>query len=609
MSSQLQAGTTRLVCSRGAAIAFALLIGAPSEAAAQSRVSETAARQIYQLYFEKALRTPAERKVSSNLIYSLKRARRDPLLDGVPQLRATVRRDSRGDVLVDIKAIVTPGLLAHIESLGGRIVNSHPRFGAIRATLPLEQLVPLAERADVSSVRDADRAMISKDDTSEGDTAHAAASARTAYGVDGTGVSVGVISDSVDALTTLQASGDLPGTVTVLAGQSGNPGSSEGTAMLEIVFDLAPGAGLFFATAIGGQAQFAQNILDLLTAGCDVIVDDVLYLFEPAFQDGVIAQAVETATASGALYFSSAGNSGNLNDGTSGVWEGDYSATTLPTPLAMAGMDAHNFGSGALNQITVDPPSLIVMQWSDALGASGNDYDLYLLNAAGTGVFDASTNVQDGNDDPLEFIDSSTFNDVGNTLVIVRVGGGARFMRLATNRGQLAMATDGETSGHAAAANAFGVAAVFGGAGTPFDGSESVETFSSNGPRQVFFNGDGSAITPGNFLEGGGTVRQKPDITAADGVSTATPGFNPFFGTSAAAPHAAALAALKREQAPGWDTAQARGVFRATALDIEAAGFDRDSGAGIIMANDMLGAIFADGFESGDTSVWSAVAP
>ena len=93
--------------------------------------------------------------------------------------------------------------------------------------------------------------------------------------VDGSGVRVGAMSDSVDALPDLIASGDLPPDVTVLPGQSGNPGTSEGTALLEIIFDMASGADLFFATGQGGQAQMAQNILDLAAAGCTVIVDDL----------------------------------------------------------------------------------------------------------------------------------------------------------------------------------------------------------------------------------------------------------------------------------------------------------------------------------------------
>jgi len=124
------------------------------------------------------------------------------------------------------------------------------------------------------------------------------------------------------------------------------------------------------------------------------------------------------------------------------------------------------------------------------------------------------------------------------------------FLHLNTNRGRLAIATAGQTSGHNSARSAFGVAAVdvaTAGAGVFTGGAANpVETFSSDGPRRVFFEADGSAITPGNFSSTGGELRQKPDIAAADGVSTATPGgfFDPFFGTSAAAPHAAAIAGL-----------------------------------------------------------------
>ena len=116
--------------------------------------------------------------------------------------------------------------------------------------------------------------------------------------------------------------------------------------MLELIHDIAPGAQLYFATAFTSITSFAQNIRDLRAAGCDIIVDDVGYFVESPFQDGqgpavvsptnggVVTQAVKDVAASGALYFSSAGNSGNLNDGTSGVWEGDFvagAAAAAPT--------------------------------------------------------------------------------------------------------------------------------------------------------------------------------------------------------------------------------------------------------------------------------------
>jgi subtilisin family serine protease len=152
------------------------------------------------------------------------------------------------------------------------------------------------------------------------------------------------------------------------------------------------------------------------------------------------------------------------------------------------------------------------------------------------------------------------------------------------------MATAGQTSGHSAARDAFSVAAVdvagAGGAGGVFDGTESVESYSSDGPRRVFYEADGSPITLGDFSSSGGELRQKPDLAAADCVSTATPGFLPFCGTSAAAPHAAAVAALLLELGGGAPVTpeDIRDALTGTALDIEAAGTDRDSGAGIVEA-------------------------
>src|SRR5262249_47358565 len=81
----------------------------------------------------------------------------------------------------------------------------------------------------------------------------------------------------------------------------------------------------------------------------------------------------------------------------------------------------------------------------------------------------------------------------------------------------------------------------------------------------------------------GGRLLQKPDITAADGVTTTTPHFNEFFGTSAAAPHAGALMALLKQASPGSTRTQLYDAMINSAIDIEAPGIDRDSGAGIFM--------------------------
>lgn len=593
---------------------------AQSTGSSPRMISATAAQQIQFLVQEKRGRTPAQRKIDSSLLMSIKRTRGDSLLNALPSLRTAALVNRDGTVLVDIRGEVGRVLSEAIETAGGTIVNSHRPFHAIRARVPLGAIEELAEADEVTFIRPADRAIVNKTDTSEGDVSHAADSARSTYGVDGTGVKIGVLSDSVDSLATLQTSGDLPMTVTVLTGQSGNPGSSEGTAMLEIVYDLAPGADLYFATAFGGMAQFAQNILDLQAAGCQVIVDDVSYFAEGVFQDDVVAAAVDTVKAAGVQYYSSAGNSGNLNDGQAGVWQGDFVATTTPAVLSSSGTAADFGGGDAGNDITADSTSFFTLQWSDALGGSGNDYDLYLLDPTLTSVLDFSNATQDGNDWPYEQIDSQSIDDSGNVLVILKFSGADRMLHLNSNRGRLEHGTDGQTSGHAAARGAFGVAAVdwfnthtgpFPPSNPhPYDGTEPVETFSSDGPRRVHYESDGTPITPGNFSSTGGELRLKPDITATDGVSTATPGFNPFFGTSAAAPHAAAIGALMLDANPSLTPDAVRTIFESTAFDIEAPGVDRDSGVGIIMADAAVAAagsnIFSDGFEPGNTNAWSS---
>ena len=553
----------------------------------RAALSGGALRQIEALEKGKLERTPAQTKMDSQFIYALSAKALAPL---APSLAPDLQVQQDGRVLVDVTADVSGDLLGRIEALGGKVVNSFAEYRAIRALVPLSSVETLAGYSDVSFVARAVEATTSTGSvTGEGDTTHRAADARTVFGVSGAGVNVGVLSDSVDSLAASQGLGDL-GAVTVLVGQSGVPGTGEGTAMLEIVADLAPAANLFFATGFGGEASMAANIVALQAAGCDVIVDDVTYFDESPFQDGVIAQAVNTVSAAGALYFSSARNSGNKNDGTSGTWEGDFGdGGAVGSPIPGSGR-LHDFGGGTTfdTVTTVNKPRADLF-WADPLGASSNDYDLFVLNSTGTAVVRSSTNSQTGTQDPYESV--STLN-VGERIVIVKANGAAgRFLHLDTGRSRLSLNTAGNVRGHNAsgAANAFSVAAtdVSNSFPSPFSGgvTNPVETFSSDGPRRTFFDPSGNPLTPGDFSSTGGVVLQKPDITAADGAvsSAAIPGFNPFFGTSAAAPHAAAIAALLLSFSPTPTPAQIRNALTSSALDIEAAGFDRDSGAGIVM--------------------------
>ena len=566
-------------------------------------LSRSALRQIQAVEDEKAARTPAQNKMDSQFVYALKKRAVRVATRAAPQLHPDVEILADGRVLVDITATVSNQLLAQIRKLGGEVINSLAQFKAIRALVPLTSLEHLAERRDVRFI---ERAAMGTTNTGsvdgEGDTTHRAIDARTVFGVTGAGVNVGVLSDSVDFLAASQALGDL-GAVTVLTGQSGVGQTGEGTAMLEIIHDLAPGSPLFFATGCCGAtatpASFAANILALQAAGCNIIVDDITYPNESPFQDGVIAQAVNTVSGLNALYFSSARNSGNQNDGTSSTWEGDFvDGGPVGGPIPGTGR-LHDFGGGTtFNTVAPGGNNLRAdLFWPDPLGLSANDYDLFVLDATGTAVVRMSTNPQTGTQDPYEFV--NTLN-VGERIVIVqRAGAALRFLHLDTGRGRLTISTEGCVRGHNAsgAANAFSVAAtdVANSFPNPFSGgvTNPIETFSSDGPRRIFFDPAGNPITPGNFTSTGGQVLQKPDITAADGAmsSAALPGFNPFFGTSAAAPHAAAIADLLRSYAPAQTLAEVRTTLQSTALDIEAPGFDRDSGAGIVMAFEALNSV------------------
>ncbi len=591
----------------------------------------------------------SQKKIGSRLFINVLKSR-NQLPQQLSSLRAKVQTTADGLAIVDVTAKNRTAGLKVIDRYGFRVRSAVGNM--IRAEVPFSQLEALAGNAEIIAVREAQKAMthrtegpapapMSKEqitavklaafrnrlksamanmvvNVSEGDKTHRAEAARSAFGVNGTGVKIGVLSDGVDSLATAVASGDLS-PVTVLPGQAGS--GDEGTAMLEIVHDLAPGAQLYFATAFTSITSFAQNIRDLRTAGCDIIVDDIIYFAEPAFQDGqapsvitpgnggVVIQAVKDVTAAGALYFSSAGNEGNKDDNTSGVWEGNFNATAAADPAPLAGANLHNFGDGGNSNLISDSGAQIaLLQWANPLGSASYDYDLYDMDGALTTIFDASTDVQDGtgnDDDPIEGI-SPVFS--GERLLVDQfatgVNPGPVALRLQVFRGILGINTPGATFGHSSAALAFSVAATpaagafapgepTGPFPNPHSATNVSETFTADGPRRIILDENGAPLTAGNFSITGGVSRQKPDITAADGVATSAPGFNPFFGTSAAAPHAAAIAALVKSAVPSLTAAQIRTALISSAIDIEAPGVDRNTGAGIVMAYQALQAVGA----------------
>ena len=556
-----------------AALTFSTgLQAAPGSKAPPPKLAASAVVQMKAIQGVKKSKTASQKKIDSRLYMALLHQRGDVRLNSLKDFRF-VRPDSDSRIAVDIILKSANGVkpvLNMIETLGDVARGKSYAYKRVSARVRLEDLEILAGMPDVKKVRQAIPFLTSIINTSQGDKTHGAFQARGFYGVNGTGVKVGVLSDGVDSLATVQGSGDLPAVVQVLPGQAGS--GDEGSAMLEIVHDLAPGAALAFATADIDEPTFAQNILDLAAAGCNVIVDDVIYLDESPFEDGPVAQAVNTVTGAGVLYFSSAGNEGNMDDGTSGTWEGDFLASAAADPALLSGANLHDFGDGG-NSILVpfgggNPAVLIWAEHFDqSNGSASTDFDLYDMDGGLTTIFDASTDTQDG-------VGGDDFPDrVHRRRHLRRRAPADRQVRCRHDleradvqphripgRARRRAATRGATRGHSAAANAFSVAATP--AAASFDGitpdgpfpglftaANASESFTSDGPRRIILDGrTGIELTPGNRTSTGGVVRQKPDITAADGVSCAAPGFNPFYGTSAAAPHAAAIAALWSSQ-------------------------------------------------------------
>ena len=578
-----------------------LLALLPLSACVPDDISPQALQQMRELLAEKEARTPAERRVASSLLYAMKALDGEPTL---PDAANGVDTTTEG-ALVDLRVTSTQAVIPAIAQAGGTVLYTSPAGQRMRARIPLAQIGALAEAPAVLSIGPASRVRVDGQAltsasqpiqgslTSQGLVSHAANVVQSTYGVDGSGVRVGVLSDSAESTSFLISTGDLPANTTIVQDIIGLPGSSEGSAMMEIVHDLAPGAQLFFASGFNGPASFADNIRTLRNAyACDVIVDNLEYTAaDPPFQDGVIAQAVNDVTASGALYLSAAGNQGNLTSGTSSVWEDDF--VSAGTNSLLPGYTLHSFGSQSFNRLLVTTGEVLLF-WSDPLGGSSNDYDLFVLNAAGTAVLASSTDIQSGSQDPVEEIFSgSGFPANARIVIATKAGAAPRALHLEAFFGErLQIATMGRTRGHVAAANTIAVAPVFWNSartGTrPFVGGPAnpTEIFSSDGPRRIFFDAAGTAITPGNFLFGtnGGAVLAKPDLAAADGVTTRTPGFNPYFSTGAAAAHAAGIAALIKSANPSLTPQQIRDAMTSTALDIRDPGIDRDSGYGIPMA-------------------------
>jgi hypothetical protein len=547
--------------------------------------------------------------------------------------------------------------------------------------LPLDQLNAATTLTELHAIRAAMPRTRSGAIQSQGDFAQNSDLVRTSNALDGSGVTVGVISDSYNCYpvyaansvpadgnagyanngfnTTAagdMASGDLPSSVNVIEDATclnygppiNLPFGDEGRAIMQIIHDVAPGAGLAFYTAENSEADFANGIVKLAASvasgggGAKVIVDDVGYPDEPFFQDGIVAQAVDAVVAQGVAYFSSAGNDGTLAY--------DNNAPSFATPGTGQNVNEmllnfNQVGGAVSTTLPVSIPPLIpgefvaiVAEWDQPYmsgapnsGGAKNQIDLCIEGAVGNDIINKVSPEPDGGlaagtcsgantlgHDPVQLMfvfnradaagnsSAETLNIVvglvsgtapGRIKIVVEDDGrGSQITQFATNSGTL--------QGHPGAAGAAAVGAAFF-ANTPSCGFvPTLESFSSAGGDPILFDAAGTRLATPLF-------RQKPDFVGPDGgndtflgftladggptdPSTVTECLNSsafpnFFGTSAAAPHVASIAALFLQANPSLTPADIVGFLQSTAVPMDVTNGgpapNVSAGYGLVQAN------------------------
>ena len=558
------------------------------------------------------------------------------------------------------------GGAGELAAAGAEVVHVSGEYRTVAAFSPPGLLPRLGALAGVEGVNPVLAPIVSASSchglvTSEGDTQLAAASARNAFNVEGTGVTVGILSDSFDtsseSTTTAAddvASGDLPGAanpcdrsdpVEVLQDFTDpeEPTIDEGRAMAQIVHDLAPGADLAFATAYPTELAFAENIRRLASppqaggADAEVLVDDIAYLEEPFFQDGPVGAAVEEVTDAGVSYFSAAGNDNLADEEGNDIasWETPEFRDTTACPAELTAVteseacldfDPSEGGEDPTFGITVEPDETLTvdMQWAEPRFGVEADLDVFLLDEEDkpipggtcallvTGSCDNNIAGSVGStEQPVEIFgwENETSEPKEVRLAINRCFGSCnefanpavkpriKFALLENGSGvsetEYPESSEGDVVGptifgHAGTPGAISVGAV------PFNNGGEVEPYSSHGPVTYYF-GSATAGPPASPLAEPLEIT-KPDLVATDcGLTTfffptQTPGINRFCGTSAAAPHAAAVAALMREANPTMTAAQIRTALAASAKPVGGLGPDV-VGAGLVDAYDAVGRV------------------
>jgi Subtilase family len=568
--------------------------------------------------------SPALEKLAEPAVRSLSPAKQARAIGVAPSGPGSlIRPGSR--VLVYVRHAPGAGDLPALRARGARLVADSRPYRTVTAAVSPADLRVLSRTPGVTSVTPVRAPVLRAacdggSVISEGVAQLNVLPARKApFEVEGQAITVGVLSDSFDQATEAvtggeiatkaekdEETGDLPGPKSPCGTQQNNVDElepflfpefaeplDEGRAMLQIVHDIAPEADLAFHSAFNGELDFAEGIEDLAAAGADAIVDDVGYFEEPFFQDGPVAAAVNKVAEEGASYLSSAGND-NLFDAEGNEiasWEAPAfrdSGACPPQVAALPGFNAvhcMDFDPGEARTdrtfgIRVEPGKILSvdLQWAEPWQAVATDLDAILLDSEGsvlTGSADdnASSEVEGGTQRPIEIVqwENDSADEKTVQLAINKFSGPAdprlKFIFLQNGGGvsgtEYPRSGGGDVVGpsiygHAGAAGAIAVGAV------RFDDSSEPEPYSSRGPVTHYFGpvegtGPAAALPVPEALS-------KPEVAATDCGKTTFFAFKSagvwrFCGTSAAAPHAAGVAALMLEDETGVSPAAVRNAL------------------------------------------------
>ncbi len=503
-----------------------------------------------------------------------------------------MRLDDSGRVLVFVATAGAPSsALPDLVSLGMQVQRTDDRQQLVQGMLPVQALEAASQLGSVASVRLPDFGVVSIGSvTTQGDAILGASSLRASLGVMGANVRVGVISDGLNGLAASQSTGDLPRSMNITTcnvvqapvtsppspqPQPTDPGAgAEGTAMAEIVHDLAPSAELWFGywginLRTAGTSLDFNAAVNCLAQNVDVVVDDVGW-FNAGPYDGSSAVSMNTTNALNnpgnriRAYFTAVGNDAVSHYAgsfvNSGFYVGSLSGNFWTLQQFQASGTTTDAGRGLVcapavscgDTVTLVPNGILIvlLEWNDTFSNSTNDYDLLVqdnfsppaiytelpVRQNGTGqnpteVF-AIQNTHGVTTDYNILIGNykntalpRTFNMFINCFGCTSApyGGGYLIHNFNTISGSVPNQSD-------AGGGVLSVGAI--GAYDTANGYTTIEPYSSRGPTA-----DG---------------RTKPDVTGIDCVSVTGDGGFPsnFCGTSAAAPHAAGIAALLLQCTP-----------------------------------------------------------